>query len=231
MNKPSDFYKQQIETHSKELQKLKKKLAVSSTIRLFVFLLACYGVYFFFGNTQVIIAVIVFTIVAFIYLVTKHSALKYQRDLNKALIAQSETELEVLNRVFHHLPAGEKYKDPLHFYSQDIDLFGRGSFFQYLNRTALESGSDFLAKIFTENKIDSIPIKQKAITELSGMPKWRQQFSAIASLVKTEVSATEVAKWLQDYRTFVPIWIIPVSLVFSLLPVGLIVFNYLGSLS
>src|SRR5690606_9344267 len=231
MNNSSDFYKLQIEIHSEELQKIKQKLVVSSTIRLVVFLLACFGVYFFFGNAKIVIAVIVLAIAAFVYLVSKHSGLQYNRDLKKKLVEQNETELDGLNRIFHHLPSGEKYKDPLHFYSQDIDLFGRGSFFQYLNRTALESGSDFLAKIFTENKIDSSPIKQKASTELSGMPKWRQQFSAIASLVKTEVSATEVAKWLKDYKTFVPKWIKPVSLVFSIISVGLIVFNYLGLVS
>ena len=110
----------------------------------------------------------------------------------------------MLDRAFHHLPSGEKYKDPLHYYSQDIDLFGRGSFFQYLNRTALESGSDFLAKIFTENEIDAIPKKQQAITELAEMPKWRQQFSAIASLMKIEVSATEITDWLKNYKSFCP---------------------------
>ncbi|AFL81108.1 mismatch repair ATPase (MutS family) [Aequorivita sublithincola DSM 14238] len=231
MNKPSDFYKQQIEIHSEDLQKLKKKLAVSSTIRLLVFLLACFGVYFFFGNAKVIIAVIVLTILAFIYLVSKHSGLQYQRDLKKALITQNETELEVLNLAFHHLPSGEKYKDPLHFYSQDIDLFGSGSFFQYLNRTALESGSDFLAKIFTENEINSIPKRQKAIAELSEKPAWRQKFSAIASLVKTEVPATEVTDWLKDYKTFVPKWIKPVSIVFTAISVALIVLNYFDLLS
>ena len=134
MSNPSDFYKLQIEIHSEELQKIKRQLAVSSILRLLVFLLACFGVYFFFGNAKVVIAIIVSAIAAFIYLVTKHSALQYKRDLKKALIAQNEIEIEVLNRVFHHLPSGEKYKDPLHFYSQDIDLFGRGSIFQYLNR-------------------------------------------------------------------------------------------------
>lgn len=231
MNNPSDFYKLQIEIHTEELQKIKQKLAVSSTIRLVVFLLACAGVYFFFGNSKVVIAIIVFAIAAFIYLVSKHSALQYQRDLKKALIAQNETELEVLSRVFHHLPSGEKYKDPLHFYSQDIDLFGRGSFFQYLNRAALESGSNFLAKLFTENKIDSIPNKQQAISELSSMPEWRQQFSAIASLVKTEVSATEVTDWLKNYKNFVPKWIKPVSIVFTAISVGLIVLNNFDLLS
>ncbi|QQX77273.1 MULTISPECIES: MutS-related protein [Aequorivita] len=231
MKNSSDFYKLQIDIHAGDLQKVKRKLALSSTIRLVAFLLACAGVYFFFGNVKVVIAIIVSAVIAFVYLVSKHSNLQYERELIKALIAQNETELEVMNRVFHHLPSGEKYKDPLHFYSQDIDLFGRGSFFQYLNRTALESGSDFLAKLFTENEIDAIPKKQQAINELSEMPKWRQHFSGIASLVKTEVSATEVTDWLKNYKAFVPKWVKPVSLVFSLISVILIVLNYLDVIS
>ncbi len=231
MSHPSDFYKLQIDIHSEELRQIKRKLGVSSTIRLIVFLAACFAVYFFFGNTKIVIAVIVITIIAFIYLVSKHIGLQYKRDLKKALIAQNETELEVLDRVFHHLPSGEKYKDPLHFYSQDIDLFGRGSFFQYLNRTALESGSNFLAHLFTANEIDSIPKKQEAIKELSEMPKWRQNFSAISSLVKTEVSATEVTDWLKGYEPFVPKWIKTVALAFSMVSFGLIVLYFLDLVS
>ena len=231
MNKPFDFYKNQIQIHTEALQKLKRQLAISSSIRLLVFLLACFGVYFFYGNTQIVIAIIVIAIIAFVYLVTKHNGLQYQRDLKRALIAQNETELDVLNRAFHHLPAGEKYKDPLHFYSQDIDLFGRGSFFQYLNRTALESGADFLAKIFTENKIDAIPKKQEAIKEMAGKAEWRQRFSAIASLVKTESPGSEVNNWLKNYKAFMPKWIKPLSVVFTVVSVGLIISNYFGVLS
>ena len=231
MSHPADFYKLQIEIHYERFQKLKRKLATSSTIRLVVFLIACFGVYFFFGNTKVVIAIIVLAIVAFIYLVSKHSGFQYKRDLEKAMIAQNETELEVLDHTFHHLPSGEKYKDSLHFYSQDIDLFGRGSFFQYLNRTALESGSDFLAKLFIENNINSIPKKQQAINELSEMPKWRQQFSAIASLVKTEVPVKEVTDWLKEYKFFVPKWIKIVAIVFTTISITLFVLNYFDLLS
>ncbi|WP_310991162.1 MutS-related protein [Aequorivita marina] len=223
MNKPSEFYTQQIETHTANLKDLKSKLAISSTFRVLVFLMACFGVYFFFGSAKIIIAIVAAAIVAFIYLVTKHSELQYKRDLEKALIAQNEAEIEVLNRAFHHLPSGEKYKDHTHFYSLDIDLFGRGSFFQYLNRTALESGSNFLAKLLTENKIDAIPKKQEAISELSKKPKWRQKFSAIASLVKTEASTKAVTDWLKEYQFFVPKWVKPVSILFSIISVALIV--------
>ncbi len=231
MTKPQNFYKSQIEAHSETLKAVKKKLAFSSLLRLLVFIAACVALYFTFGNVQMSVAIVVATIIIFIVLVTKHNGLKYQRDLTNSLIAKNETELEVLNRVFHHLPDGEKYKDALHFYSQDIDLFGRGSFYQYLNRTALESGSDFLAKLLTENKIDSIPQKQETIQELSTMPQWRQHFSAIASLVKTEVSTTEVTDWLKDYKSFVPKWIKPVSVLFTVISVAMFVLNYLGFLS
>src|SRR5690606_8912210 len=231
MTKPQNFYKSQIEAHSETLKEVKKKLAFSSLLRLLVFIAACVALYFTFGNVQMSVAIVVATIIIFIVLVTKHNGLKYQRDLTNSLIAKNETELEVLNRVFHHLPDGEKYKDPLHFYSLDIDLFGRGSFYQYLNRTALESGSDFLAKLLTENKIDSIPQKQETIQELSTMPEWRQHFSAIASLVKTEVSTTEVTDWLKDYKSFVPKWIKLVSVLFTVISVALFVLNYLGFLS
>ena len=84
MSHPSEFYKLQIDIHAEELQKVKRKLAVSSTIRLVVFLLACAGVYFFFENTKIVIAIIVLAIVAFVYLVTKHSDLQYKRELKKA---------------------------------------------------------------------------------------------------------------------------------------------------
>lgn len=231
MTNPSEFYKLKIEDYSENLQQTKKKLAVSSFLRLFVFLVACFAVYFTFGNTKLVIAIVLATIVVFVILVTKHSRLKSERDLTKSLILQNQVELEVLNRVFHHLPSGEKYKDPLHFYSQDIDLFGRGSFFQYLNRTTLESGSDFLAKLLTDNSIDDIDKKQEAINELSQMAKWRQHFSGIASLVKTEVPAVDVVEWLENYKKFVPKWIKPISSVFSIISLALIVLNYLDVIS
>ncbi|MBT0606801.1 MutS-related protein [Aequorivita echinoideorum] len=231
MTSPSEFYKNQITIHTEALQKLKKQLAFSSTLRLLVFLVACAAIYFFFGNVKIIIATILLTVAIFVYLVSKHSSLQQKRDLEKALISQNEIELEVLNRNFHHLPSGEKYTDPQHYYSQDIDLFGRGSFFQYLNRTALESGADRLAAIFTENETNSIEKKQKAIQEISALAEWRQRFSAIASLVKTEVAASEVTDWLQNYKNFVPTWIKPVSIIFSILSVAIIVANFFNLVS
>jgi len=57
----------------------------------------------------------------------------------------NEIEIRVLKRDLDKLTEGNEFKNPLHHYSQDIDLFGRGSFYQFSNRTVLEQGSARLA--------------------------------------------------------------------------------------
>lgn len=217
MNTPADFYKTQIEENTLALKSIKKQLYLSSMLRLLFFIAVCAAVYFTFGNAKWVIAIIILGIVGFVFMVTRHNELQYKRDLKKQLIAINTTELEVLNRNFHHLPSGENFADSLHVYSQDIDLFGRGSFYQYLNRTALESGSVELARLLTENGIDNISEKQAAVKELSEIPLWRQRFSGIASLLKTEVDVKTVKEILDNYSSFVPKWIGRVSAAFTVI--------------
>lgn len=228
---PAEFYQAQIQLYTQELQQIKKQLALSSTLRVLLFLLVCAGVYFTFGNVKWVLASIAVGLIPFVFMVIRHNNLQYQRDLKKALIDYNETEIKVLHRNYTWLPDGSPYKDPDHAYSQDIDLFGRGSFYQYMNRTALESGSRFLATLLLENDITRISEKQKSIQELSKLPEWRQQFSAVASLVKTEIPAERVVKWLREYQSFSPSWIKAVAIGFTTISVALIVTYFTGFIS
>ncbi|MFT6795533.1 MAG: ABC-type multidrug transport system fused ATPase/permease subunit [Maribacter sp.] len=204
MQDAASFYQSEIQKYTTELSKLKKQLFASSMVRLCVFLSAILAVYFLYGNTKWVAAVILATIVSFLYLVSRHSDLQNKRDKLKELIRINEIEMQVLQRNFHTLPDGEVYKDPMHFYSQDIDLFGIGSFYQYINRTALPQGSDTLAATLTENRIDGILQKQESIAELGKCPEWRQNFSATAALAKAETSTQTIVSWLKSYTPFVP---------------------------
>ena len=204
MKKPREFYQNQIELLNQDLERLKKLLFTSSMLRLAVFFVIIIGIYLMFNNTKVVFAILIAGIIGFVYLVSRHSDLQYKRDLIKSLLAINTTELRVLDRNFHDLPNGDVYKNPGHHFSQDIDLFGRGSFFQYLNRTSLQSGADVLAKVLTDNSISEISQKQEGVKELSVHVEWRQKFSAIASLVKTEMPAAKVINWLNTYNSFVP---------------------------
>ncbi|MDT0606086.1 MutS-related protein [Croceitalea rosinachiae] len=157
--------------------------------------------------------------VIFVLLLLRHNKIKYQKNLLAVLLERNQMELRVLHRDFYHLPKGAEYKESHHYFSQDIDLFGRGSFFQYLNRTALKTGADALVHELLSNTIEQIDKKQEAIKELASFSSWTQRFSAVATLVKTEVSAESVVQWLQKYKCFVPNKIKLFSGLFSLLSI------------
>ncbi len=218
-----DFYTKEKQDQEKLLGEANRQLNISSTIRLIIFLLAAYGVYYFFSETRIAAVIAMFGIVIFLVLVSRHTNLKYRRDKIRELVNINELELQVLNRQFHDLPTGKEFDDPLHPFSQDIDLFGKGSFFQYLNRTALREGCHKLADILTENTIDAIVKKQEAIKELAAMVKWRQEFTAVAKLVKTETPSHQVLNWFKGYKTFIPKIMRWLPYVFSAISLTLIV--------
>ncbi len=219
MQKPIEFYKSEKQNFEKELSSLKKKLTTYSTLRLLLFLGVAAGVYFFFGNSKLILIVLLIGIPLFLYLVSKHSDLKEKRDLLKKLIQINKTEISVLSGDYFFLEEGEEFIDPSHFYSYDIDLFGRGSFFQYCNRTVTREGKKALANILTKNEITNIKKKQEGIKELSQKPKWRQYFSALASLVKVQHSAKEIIHWIHQYKAVFPKFTSYLPIVFSVISI------------
>lgn len=233
MNDPRSFYTSQLEKYKKHLKQASQKLAFSSLLRLVVFLAMAFTVYYFFGESNIIIATLVLGISIFIFLVSRHSDLKYERDKFRELIKINETEMEVLDRKFLHLPTGAEFEDSHHYYSQDIDLFGKASFFQYLNRTALIEGKHKLARLLLANEIDEIGKKQEAVKELAGKADWRQHFSALATLVKTETRTSTILNWLKEYQAFVPKfmkWFPAVFSAISIVAIGAYFFELIGGI-
>jgi ABC-type multidrug transport system fused ATPase/permease subunit len=226
MPNPAKFYIERKDKLSKLLVQVKRQLWVSSMLRLTVFILAILGIYLFYDNSNYLLLIILFSAILFLYLVSRHSDLTYQKNKLLALISINETELQVLDRKFYELPDGKEFISRGHFYSQDIDLFGKGSFYQYCNRTALPEGSKTLAGLFTENNIENVIEKQEAIKELGSAAEWRQEFSAVAGLIKTEISSANLISWLKTYQTFVPNLMKTLPAVFSVLSLAVISLYY-----
>ena len=225
MQDPLQFYKTQKQHFEHEFSALKKKLARSSTIRLLVFIGTVFSIYFFFGEIKIVIPIAATGFFLFLYLIIKHTNLQHKRDLKKALIKINKTEINVLNGDYFSLDDGKAFIDPTHSYSNDIDLFGKGSFFQYCNRTVTQEGASKLVKVLIENDISNINAKQESIKELSNMPKWRQQFSAIASLVKVQYSARIIVDWIHNYKVVFPQYLLFLPLVFSVISFLLIILS------
>ncbi|MCG9971652.1 MutS-related protein [Christiangramia crocea] len=220
MTNPTEFYTNRKSNYTQVRRQLSKKLVFSSFFRLLVFLAICFAVYFFFGNATILIPLGIVLIAVFIFLISRHTDLKKERAKTEALIDLNEQELKILETGdFSMLPEGKEFDVEGHAFSRDIDLFGRKSFFQYLNRTALQEGKARLARILLANRIDRIRRKQEAVKELSSKADWRQQYTATAKLVKTETDSKTILHWIRNYKSFVPKYIKWFPAVFSVLSV------------
>ena len=78
----TSFYQNQIEKHNAALEKVKQQLSTSSMVRLAIFCLAVLCIYFLLGNTKSVLMVTLVTVVAFLFLVSRHTDLQYARGIN-----------------------------------------------------------------------------------------------------------------------------------------------------
>ncbi|GAA3775101.1 MutS family DNA mismatch repair protein [Corallibacter vietnamensis] len=231
MQKPEAFYTSQLEHHQAEVKVFQKKLLTLSSLRLLVFLVTAFAIYLTYNHWQIAVIIGLAGITSFIYLLSKYTDVKYKRDISKALVRLNQEELAIASGDFHSRPTGNEFQDPKHFYSLDIDLFGKGSFFQFINRTRIFEGTHKLANALKANNISEIPQRQQAIKELANKPEWRQMFSAVASLIHVEVSTKTVTNWLQTYKVFLPNvmrWFPIVFRVITLILLGLTIFKIIG---
>ena len=78
------------------------------------------------------------------------------------------------------IDSGDEFIDANHSYSKDLDIFGQGSFFQWLNATGTYRGRRRLAAILSNERFDSAEAQRRrvAIEELAPMLDWRQNFAA-----------------------------------------------------
>ena len=220
------IYKTEKAGFEKELALLNRKLTNSSIFRLLVFFALAFGIYYFFNNSQILIPFVIIGIIFFVFLVSKHNDLSLKKRKAKALIDINQKEIDVLLGNSSQLTTGAQFQDSSHAFSYDIDLFGKGSFFQFLNRTVLSSGTNLLAKTITSNNCDDILQKQEAILELSEKLHWRQNFSATGSLVNVEIESNTILNWLNQHVSFAPKTMRFFPLVFMLISIGIIALYY-----
>ncbi|SDQ23450.1 MutS-related protein [Flagellimonas zhangzhouensis] len=221
------FYTQQREKHTTHLQEVKKRLGLLATVRLAVFLALVAGIYFFWGASFVF-GIFVVGMALFLYLVARFVNLKKEKAYLERLVAINQTELEVLERKFHHLPDGKEFLQPEHPYAQDLDIFGRGSFYQYANRTTLQQGREVFSSLLLDGYPKDIIKKQEAIKELSQLPEWRQHFSALVGETQPKVAPKVVADWMKNHKTVTPKWVGVVTPIFVVLSIVWITLAVMG---
>ncbi|WP_330488855.1 MutS-related protein [Tenacibaculum sp. FZY0031] len=224
MQQPQDFYNKELKDLALQLSKINSKITFIRILRLLVFLGFSLGVYLTFYQPYTPFIIGFIGILLFAFLVIQHQQVKEKRTILQLKKDNNQLEIDVLNGHFEFLPEGTEFTSSTHYYSNDIDLFGNGSFFQYTNRTATTNGKKLLASLLTSNSIHFIEEKQKALKELSEKIHWRQHFTSLAHLVSsTTQESLVITKWLTNYESKLTSSLRWISMFFSSISIALIV--------
>ena len=237
---PENHYTERLSLTAGQLQQVKKQIFRISMLRLTLFIAGVAGIYFFFSQTPLLIVCICLTFLPFFILVKVHNRLFIRKEWLETQARIIQEELQALSGDYSSFEDGKEYVNPEHPYSFDLDIFGRRSLFQSINRTCTFFGKVRLAE-WLQNHLHekaSIEKRQEMIREISEHTLFREQFR-VAGLVHHGQSSDgeKIQAWSQSPAQYLHagwvkafIWGVPVinSLLLITSLAGWTSFSWLG---
>ena len=159
----------------------KKQLRLISIGRFFSFIGIIPAYYYLAPANEILAFSISFLfLISFFILIKKFIKTEKQLIYFQRLVEINQNEFRAIQRDYSPFDPGNEFTDPHHDYSYDLDLYGTGSIFQFLNRTVTNSGKKQLSFLLNKSQrtIDEISENQSAIQDLAKDLSWRQKFMA-----------------------------------------------------
>lgn len=174
--------------------------------------------------------------IGLLWLVRYHQKILFLRKIQREIVRLNEGEILSLNGDFSPFRNGMEYAQSSHPFALDIDLFGDGSLFPFLNRTVTHSGEKLLAERLGNTNRDPGEIlrTQAAVKELAGKVDFRQRFYATGCVLDEEKEDEDALKGILGrpavFRSFTTVrwvsWFIPAGMIVLLLLMALNIIPY-----
>lgn len=192
-------YQKRAEYYSRVLNKLAKNINYISTLRLIVAIATIAStikaLYFSLAAFLLGTAVFIYLVIIHKKLKNKHKYISNLKEINTYSIMRLE------GRWIEFEDRGLEFKDEEHSYSYDLDIFGQGSLFQWINTAKTHMGRLRLANILkypADNK-ETINKRQQSISELSKKLWWRQRLQSEAKMIDHEdFDIVELLSWAKN---------------------------------
>ncbi len=179
MKKRYDYYRNTAVAYTREADNLKKKIHLLGSIRLLL-TVGLIGMLWFFKSEdwKVLVGIAIVFVLPFIALLVGHTRLFARKCYAEALAKLCQDELNGLEYDFSAFDGAPEKSSAEHSFSLDLDLFGKHSLFQSINRTVTFMGKEKLADWFTQPLTDKGEIvkRQEAVHELESFTQLRQHF-------------------------------------------------------
>ena len=201
---PVNFYERQKKVLATELERLLVKKSRLGWARFFTMILLIASVYLAINNGLIYLVASAVFLAVFARFVYSDIDNNYSINHTKQLITVNDAELLALSGDYLHFEDGSVHTPHDHLYANDIDLFGRASLYQYINRTTSEMGSHSLASwLLQPANTENISLRQEAIKELAAITDWRQKLQALGKAKKIgNDTKLRLQTWMQEAPLF-----------------------------
>lgn len=208
---PAVLYDDAMKACEQKLQDRTRRKSMISWARLLTVSALLLFVYFSWNKWQwyswlITIALMAIFIRLVILAVNNQSVLK-----NEQLLLQlHQDEIKIAGGDFMSFPNGAAFAKPGHPYSNDLDIFGPASLYQYINRCQSDQGASILAN-WLSSPADAVTIqlRQEAVRELGPMLGWRQQLQAYGIEEPVKMTTEQkITDWMAgtDEFSHQPFW-------------------------
>lgn len=189
----------QFEQLNKELAKKDKYLSIGRTL---LFIIAMVG-FVYFANAReglYVFMILLLLVIFFPLLIKYHNKIKVKRNHLWNLRQINLDEIKRLQNQLKEFDNGSKYQDGEHPYTGDLDIFGKHSLFQLINRSNTSRGRDKVAQwMKTPAHREEVMQRQEAVKELVNDLDWNQHFQAHGMESKAKEEDTDtLLKWIKE---------------------------------
>jgi hypothetical protein len=233
------FYQQRAQQFQTESEVVEKQIRLYAWIRVGLVLLIAFIIYLALSSPDFYYAIIL-PLAGFILLVRKQTAARELKERLSYLSLLNQREAKALGFEAIEFNEGQGVcRGAHHAYSHDLDLFGPGSVFQYLNRCGTHSGEIKLAKDlkypnFTKQELLQ---RQQASARISPAHlELRQQIWATGKQINdTTFDVSGLLNWLKEKSIFykdtfntILRWVLP-AITLAVLAFVIYTMSYFGS--
>ena len=191
------------------LKKQQKNLNNISILRFCMFLLgfAILIISYIKNNCYLFYFGILITVLLFCYLGALYQVIKNKKLYINALYDVNDISIKRLTGEWKSFDdAGEDFIDKNHNYSYDLDIFGKGSLFQWMNASHTYIGRQKLKEILTEKPKNEQNIydRQSAVKELAPKINFRQRLEVEGEIISNnKQNPDELFLWMKERSNYV----------------------------
>ncbi len=124
---------------------------------------------------------------------------------------------------------GDRFRNPSHVYSEDLDLFGKGGLFDLIAISRTAAGEDILASwlLHPAEPAEAL-LRQSAVVELTPKLQLREDLALLAEDVRSDVNVESLSRWGAAPIVRFPRVLRPLGIVLAIIGISALIALFAG---